>query len=111
MTKIQRQASNIALVLNEGFAYAKVQTKGVGLGVKQGFEALKSTGKDAIFSNECFFRGIVKNGVVGVELLSKDFKQKAFVPKDKIVSLKFLAMNLRELANSPLQKGAQNADN
>ena len=88
---------NADLAFNCGWALASVQTQGVGLGLKQSFEALQSSGANKVFENVCFYRGSVKDGILGVELLRKNFKTKAFVPKDRLISLEVLAVNLAQM--------------
>lgn len=82
------------------FKLVKVITRGVGLTIKQQFEALSSKGEDKEFINECFICFAVKNKVNGFELLSKDFKYKIFVEKDKVVKFIILADDLKALNSS-----------
>lgn len=83
------------------FKLARVITCGVGLTMKQQFEALSSKGEDKSFINECFVRRTLKNDIVGFELLSKDFKVRVFVPKEKILSLVILSEDLQRLQKAP----------
>lgn len=83
--------------MKANFKLARVITCGVGLTMKQQFEALSSKGEDKEFANECFVRETLKNDIVGFELLSKDFKIKVFVPKEKILSLVILSDDLKAL--------------
>lgn len=76
------------------FKFARIITCGVGLTVKQRFEALKDENKE--FTNECFVRTAFKSGVKGFELLSVDFKDKIFVRGEKVRNLSILARNLKE---------------
>lgn len=97
MTKGQNELN---FALGEGFKLARVITRGAGLSMAQQFEALSSKGAQKAFTNECFVCGALKKGVWGVELLSRDFKHRVFVPKDKIKTIDILAQDLRGLQNT-----------
>lgn len=103
MTKGQNELN---FALGEGFKLARVVTRGAGLSMAQQFEALSSKGAQKAFTNECFVCGTFKKGVWGVELLSRDFKHKVFVPKDKVQTIDILAQDLRGFA----EHGQQNAE-
>lgn len=90
----------------EGFKLAKITTRGAGLSMSQQFEALKSGGFDKKFVNECLVRTAFKKGVEGFELLSTDFKHKAFVSKDKVSELVILASDLKGLQKMSGEKVA-----
>lgn len=80
--------------MQKRYKLARIFTRGVGLGLKQSFEALKSTGAEMVFENKCF----ISEDEKGINLLSKDFKHKAFVPKDKVVSMEILAGDLAKMS-------------
>lgn len=83
------------------YKLAKIQTQGVGLGLKQSFEALKSGGANKVFENECF----VSEDKDGFWLLSKDFKNKIFASKERVLCVEILVGNLAGLYRyEPLEK-------
>lgn len=88
------------------YKLANIVTRGVGLDLKQRFEALKKDGADKVFKNKCFISKTEK----GVWLLSKDFKFEIFAPKERVLSVEILAQNLVQMyanaQNEPLQEKA-----
>lgn len=101
MTNKKQNELNFAF--GEGFKLARVVTRGAGLSMEQKFQCFTSTGADKEFVNECLVRVAVKKNfagrarVEGVELLSCDFKYKAFVSKDKVIKIDILAEDLSGL--------------
>ena len=80
-----------------GYEFARIRTRGVGLGNAQRFEALKS-GFKAHFENECFIKRGLQDGRVGWHLMSADFKDKSFVSNERVLSVEILARDLKELS-------------
>ncbi len=80
-----------------GYEFARIRTRGVGLGHAQRFEALKS-GFKAHFENVCFVKKGLQGGRVGLHLMSADFKDKSFVSNERVLSVEILARDLKELS-------------
>lgn len=82
----------------KSFKLCKIKARGVGLSFDERLQALKS-GFKAVSILKCFVKNGFKDGVVGYELMSVDFKNKSFVNEKDIVEFEILASNLKELKN------------
>lgn len=117
-TMTNKKQNELNFAFGEGFKLARVVTRGAGLSMEQKFKCFTSTGADKEFVNECLVRRALKKsfagnkGVWGFELLSTDFKHKAFVPKDKVLKIDILARDLKGLqAVQSAEHGLQRTDN
>ena len=89
----------------ENLKFCKILTKNQGLGLRQKIEAMKSNGKRE-FYNECF----VKEREGGAyELISKDYKDRAYVLGENVIFCEVVARNLQELREFQQFKQAKGA--
>lgn len=75
----------------ETLTFCEVLTRGAGLGLKQKIEALKNP--NAEFFNRCF----VKKLENGLELISENYKERAFVKMQEVVFWRILATSWAEI--------------
>lgn len=88
----------------ENLKFCKILTKNQGLGLRQKIEAMKSGTRE--FYNECFVR---EREGGAYELISKDYKDRAYVLGENVIFCEVMARNLQELREFQQFKQAKGA--